>query len=87
MDNPDTPGAAGYTRTLHSAEDIDTTSRTIITVIDEHAPAFAEQFATPADIEAALRPTRTSRRPCGRRTPSHRPTPRPAPTTGAIPAP
>ena len=57
LDNPDTPGPAGYTRTLHSAEDIDTTSRPIITVIDEHAPAFAEQFSTPADIEAALRPT------------------------------
>ena len=57
LDNPDTPGPAGYTRTLHSAEDIDTTNRPIITFIDEHAPAFAEQFATPADIEEALRPT------------------------------
>ena len=57
LDNPDTPGPAGHPRTLHSAEDIDTTSRTIITVIDEQAPAFAEQFSTPADIDAALRPT------------------------------
>ena len=74
LDNPDT---AGLPRTLHSAEDIDTTSR----------PSSPSSTNTHRPSPNSSPRPRTSRRPCDRRTPSHPPTPRPAPTTSAIPSP